>query len=153
MVPLAMFPLTITITREHNELFDANKTTFRLGMNSFSDLTAEEFSAIYNGFRQRQPNSYGPRSPSPEVLSFVVSFYQWLLFLHYVATLVQIQHFNNISAFKFFCFHSLFHSGCDEYKILIQTNIWIYLYQKQYKLISKYFGIKNDTNEYPKIFV
>ena len=46
-----------------------------------------------------------------------------------------------------------YQSGWDKYKILIQTNIWIYLYQKQYELISKYFGIKNDTNEYPKIFV
>ena len=31
---------------------------------------------------------------------------------------------------------------CDEYEILIQTNIPIYLYPK-----------KNDTNEYPNIFV
>ena len=46
-----------------------------------------------------------------------------------------------------------YQSGWDKYKILIQTNIWIYLYQKQYEQISKYFGIKNDTNEYPKIFV
>ena len=29
--------------------------------------------------------------------------------------------------------------GCDEYEILIQTNIWIYLY------------LKNDTNEYIRI--
>ena len=32
-------------------------------------------------------------------------------------------------------------SGCDEYKFSIQTNIWIYLYPK------------NNTNEYPNIFV
>ena len=31
--------------------------------------------------------------------------------------------------------------GCGEYKVLIRTNIRIYLYQK------------NDTNEYPNIFV
>ena len=34
-----------------------------------------------------------------------------------------------------------FGTGCDEYKILIQTNIRIYLYPK------------NDTNEYLNIFV
>merc|ERR1712001_129154 len=34
---------------EHNKLFHANKTTFRLGMNSHADMTATEFAARYNG--------------------------------------------------------------------------------------------------------
>ena len=43
-----MFPLSITITtREHNKLFHANKTTFRLGENSHADMTATEFAARY----------------------------------------------------------------------------------------------------------
>ena len=45
-------------------------------------------------------------------------------------------------------------SGCGEYKFSIQTNIRIYLYPKndtnEYPNI---FVSKNDTNEYPNIFV
>ena len=37
--------------------------------------------------------------------------------------------------------------------ISILMNIQIYLYQERYKWISKYICIKNDTNEYPNIFV
>ena len=40
--------LTITKTiREHNKLFHANKTTFRLGVNTNADMTAKEFAARY----------------------------------------------------------------------------------------------------------
>merc|ERR1712233_58471 len=49
---------------EHNKLFHANKTTFRLGMNSHADMTAKEFAARYNGFHKKHPNSHGPWTPS-----------------------------------------------------------------------------------------
>ena len=32
---------------EHNKLFHANKTTFRLGMNVHGDMTATEFAARF----------------------------------------------------------------------------------------------------------
>jgi cathepsin L len=52
---------------EHNKLFHANKTTFRLGMNSHADMTAKEFAARYNGFHKKHPNSHGPWNPSTQV--------------------------------------------------------------------------------------
>merc|ERR1712110_256980 len=52
---------------EHNKLFHANKTTFRLGMNSHADMTAAEFAARYNGFHKKHPNSHGPWNPSSQV--------------------------------------------------------------------------------------
>merc|ERR1719187_3064954 len=52
---------------EHNKLFHANKTTFRLGMNSHADMTAKEFAARYNGFHKKHPNSHGPWNPSSQV--------------------------------------------------------------------------------------
>merc|ERR1712002_1139626 len=52
---------------EHNKLFHANKTTFRLGMNVHGDMTATEFAARFNGFRKKYPNSHGPRNPSSRV--------------------------------------------------------------------------------------
>merc|ERR1711934_651630 len=52
---------------EHNKLFHANKTTFRLGMNSHADMTATEFAARYNGFHKKHPNSHGPWNPSSQV--------------------------------------------------------------------------------------
>jgi len=52
---------------EHNKLFHANKTTFRLGMNVHGDMTATEFAARFNGFRKKHPNSHGPWNPSSQV--------------------------------------------------------------------------------------
>merc|ERR1712107_255741 len=52
---------------EHNKLFHANKTTFRLGMNVHGDMTATEFAARFNGFHKKHPNSHGPWNPSSQV--------------------------------------------------------------------------------------
>ena len=36
---------------EHNELFEKGLVTYELGVNEFSDMTFEEFSANYLGFK------------------------------------------------------------------------------------------------------
>jgi len=63
----AIWKNNTVLIMEHNKLFHANKTTFRLGMNSNADMTAKEFAARYNGFRKKHPNSHGPWRPSHQV--------------------------------------------------------------------------------------
>ena len=88
---------------EHNKLFHANKTTFRLGMNVHGDMTATEFAARFwsfsslwrffvsswcvlfsfarfNGFHKKHPNSHGPWNPSSQVVSKTHDFLK-LIFL------------------------------------------------------------------------
>merc|ERR1712172_89245 len=60
----AIWKNNTVLIMEHNKLFHANKTTFRLGMNSNADMTAKEFAARFNGFRKKHPNSHGPWNPS-----------------------------------------------------------------------------------------
>ena len=49
--------------REHNKLFHANKTTFRLGENSHADMTAKEFAEKLNGYHKKT-GSHGPWNPT-----------------------------------------------------------------------------------------
>merc|ERR1712055_900829 len=56
----AIWKNNTVLIMEHNKLFHANKTTFRLGMNTYADMTAKEFAARFNGFRKKHPNSHAP---------------------------------------------------------------------------------------------
>ena len=57
--------------REHNKLFDANKTTFRLGENLFADWTTKEFSEKLNGYKERTGYRGQMKPEKVEVNSFV----------------------------------------------------------------------------------
>lgn len=37
---------------EHNQLYDSGNVTFRMGLNEYSDLSDDEFSAQMNGAKQ-----------------------------------------------------------------------------------------------------
>merc|ERR1712212_915212 len=63
----AIWKNNTVLIMEHNKLFHENKTTFRLGMNTYADMTAKEFAARFNGFRKKHPNSHGPWNPSSQV--------------------------------------------------------------------------------------
>ena len=52
------------------------------------------------------------------------------------------------------CRKKTYKTECDEYKFLIRMNILIYLYPKTIRTnIRIYSYQKNNTNEYPNIFV
>merc|ERR1712226_1426187 len=67
---------TVLIT-EHNKLFHANKTTFRLGENSYADMTAKEFAEKLNGYHKKT-GSHGPWNPTQVDVKDLPAHVDWV---------------------------------------------------------------------------
>jgi cathepsin L len=62
---------------EHNKLFHANKTTFRLGENSYADMTAKEFAEKLNGYHKKT-GSHGPWNPTQVDVKDLPAHVDWV---------------------------------------------------------------------------
>jgi len=72
----AIWQNNTVLIHEHNKLFHAGNSTFRLGENPFADMTAKEFAERYNGYKKKKVVST-PSSLSLEDMKDLPGHVDW----------------------------------------------------------------------------